>query len=164
MQTFLPYPNFEDSVRTLDNKRLGKQRVEAKQLLDIVEGRTTSWANHPAAKMWMGCPDALKWYLYSCITEWERRGFNNTMAKPFLTSNDTPYPWWLGDDDFHRTHRARLLEKDFNHYHKLFPGDWRFNQGLYIWPVMETQTFEIIIPKKEKNLIDKSRLLNYPTR
>ena len=35
MQTFLPSPNFTESARILDNKRLGKQRVEAKQILQI---------------------------------------------------------------------------------------------------------------------------------
>lgn len=37
MQTFLPYPDFELSVRALDNRRLGKQRVEAKQILLTLE-------------------------------------------------------------------------------------------------------------------------------
>lgn len=35
MQTFLPYANFEASAKVLDYKRLGKQRVEAKQILEI---------------------------------------------------------------------------------------------------------------------------------
>ena len=33
MQTFLPYPDFIASARVLDSKRLGKQRVEALQVL-----------------------------------------------------------------------------------------------------------------------------------
>jgi hypothetical protein len=28
MQTFLPYPGFDESARALDDRRLGKQRVE----------------------------------------------------------------------------------------------------------------------------------------
>jgi hypothetical protein len=36
MQTFLPYPDFQTSAKILDNKRLGKQRVEAKQILEIL--------------------------------------------------------------------------------------------------------------------------------
>jgi hypothetical protein len=31
VNTFLPFPSFEASARCLDNKRLGKQRVEAYQ-------------------------------------------------------------------------------------------------------------------------------------
>jgi hypothetical protein len=37
MQTFLPYKSFKDSARCLDNKRLGKQRVEALQLLKTLK-------------------------------------------------------------------------------------------------------------------------------
>ena len=33
MQTFLPYADFERSLRALDPKRLGKQRVECIQVL-----------------------------------------------------------------------------------------------------------------------------------
>ena len=33
MQTFLPYPSFYFSAKSLDNKRLGKQRVEVLQIL-----------------------------------------------------------------------------------------------------------------------------------
>lgn len=33
MQTFLPYKSFEQSAACLDNKRLGKQRVEVLQIL-----------------------------------------------------------------------------------------------------------------------------------
>jgi len=34
MQTFLPYPDFLQSLQSLDNKRLGKQRVETFQILN----------------------------------------------------------------------------------------------------------------------------------
>ena len=34
MQTFLPYDNFEESASVLDWKRLGKQRVEAMQIVN----------------------------------------------------------------------------------------------------------------------------------
>ena len=33
MQTFLPYENFAASAAVLDNKRLGKQRVETLQVI-----------------------------------------------------------------------------------------------------------------------------------
>jgi Pyrimidine dimer DNA glycosylase len=33
MQTFLPYPDFVACARVLDSRRLGKQRVEALQIL-----------------------------------------------------------------------------------------------------------------------------------
>lgn len=36
MQTFLPYEDFTESARVLDYKRLGKQRVEGLQLIQII--------------------------------------------------------------------------------------------------------------------------------
>jgi hypothetical protein len=36
MQTFLPYPNFAQSAACLDNKRLGKQRVEVLKILNAL--------------------------------------------------------------------------------------------------------------------------------
>ena len=40
MQTFLPYTDFRKSLESLDNKRLGKQRVEAYQIISAITGRT----------------------------------------------------------------------------------------------------------------------------
>lgn len=37
MQTFLPYPQFWESARVLDRQRLGKQRVEALQILKVLQ-------------------------------------------------------------------------------------------------------------------------------
>jgi hypothetical protein len=49
MQTFIPFPNYIRSVQTLDYRRLGKQRVEAMQIINILEGKQVSagWKNHP---------------------------------------------------------------------------------------------------------------------
>ena len=40
MQTFLPYDSFEESASVLDWKRLGKQRVEAMQIVNAIEKQT----------------------------------------------------------------------------------------------------------------------------
>ena len=71
MQTFLPYADFKDSAKCLDFRRLGKQRVEAKQILDIITGvnPTSRWRNHPAVKMWQGYEKALLLYQYEMIKE-----------------------------------------------------------------------------------------------
>jgi len=37
MQTFLPYESFEKSAEVLDNKRLGKQREEILDGIDIAD-------------------------------------------------------------------------------------------------------------------------------
>ncbi len=46
MQTFMPFSSVFDSLHCLDNKRLGKQRVEAYQILQAITGKTKAWLNH----------------------------------------------------------------------------------------------------------------------
>ena len=121
MQTFLPYKGFELSAQTLDYKRLGKQRVEAFQVLNVLLGRTETkakgWVNHPITKMWKGYENALKQYLNNCIYEWIMRGYNNNMEYETIVG-EIVYPQWLGNDLLHSSHRANLLRKDKEFYSK----------------------------------------------
>ena len=75
MQTFVPYTTFAQSLNCLDYKRLGKQRVETKQLLNALAGLTKGWVNHPAAKMWRGHEAALASYGRVCCALWIDRGY-----------------------------------------------------------------------------------------
>ena len=136
MQTFLPYSNFEKTVKVLDDKRLGKQRVEAFQILKALRGdyaKTGAWENHPATRMWRGYSPALTAYMNTCIKEWCCRGKNNTMEKINIHGDDVVLPPWLGDPDFHASHRSNLLRKDpqfYGQYH------WQESDDLpYIWPI-----------------------------
>ena len=49
MQTFLPYPDFAASAAALDTRRLGKQRVEALQVLRALTRVTYGWVGVPSA-------------------------------------------------------------------------------------------------------------------
>jgi hypothetical protein len=42
MQTFLPYPDFKKSIKALDYRRLGKQRVEAYQIIRTLKAAAQS--------------------------------------------------------------------------------------------------------------------------
>ena len=119
MQTFLPYKSFDESLKTLDWRRLGKQRVESMQILNVLLGRTETkgWRNHPITRMWDGYEDALKMYFNLCVEEWVDRGYNNTMVLEDVPEwGKIKYPHWLGDDKFHSSHRANLLRKDKEFY------------------------------------------------
>jgi len=114
MQTFLPYPDFHDSALCLDNKRLGKQRVEA---LTLLRGK---WPNHPASIMWQGYDRCLALYGIVICREWRRRGFKDSCLPEFLerwkssleATESLQTPPWLGDAAFHASHRSNLLRKD----------------------------------------------------
>lgn len=144
MQTFLPYSNFRLSAKVLDYKRLGKQRVEAKQLIDLLTNeekrKNSKWRFHPAAKMWSENVDALKCY-YNCIlSEWIERKYNNTMNfyfdipiyEDFIISHKDKMPWWLGYIPLHASHRSNLLRKDKVFYESF---EWPEVDDLpYWWP------------------------------
>ena len=134
MQTFLPYPSFEKSLVCLDFKRLGKQRVEAFQILNIILKRTNTkgWKNHPSVKMWKNYPNALKLYLNLSIKEWIKRGYQNSMQFEKIRGK-IKMPFWIGNKRFHAAHRSNLLRKDKNYYSKF---KWKENSNLpYSWPI-----------------------------
>ena len=84
MQTFLPYADFAQSARALDRQRLGKQRVEVKQILNVLKKGSGGWANHPAVKMWRGYEMALCNYGIAVCGEWTVRGYKDTLTEFFL--------------------------------------------------------------------------------
>jgi hypothetical protein len=122
----------------LDYQRLGKQRVEAKQLIDTILDRPTKsgkprkgWVNHPAVRMWRNYPGGLQLYYNLVVIEWIDRGYKNTMQ---LEQVQYPVvmPVWLGDEKFHASHRSNLLRKDPEHYSQF---RWTESPDLeYIWP------------------------------
>jgi hypothetical protein len=147
MQTFIPYQDFMKSFKVLDYKRLGKQRVEAMQILNVLTGvqTTKGWVNHPAVRMWESYEDSLMVYHDLCILEWCSRGYQNNMK--FKISNNVyellnlkiELPWWMGIEEIHRSHRSRLIEKDKGFYLPKFPDDEGYNNGKYWWPDCKTK-------------------------
>ena len=126
MQTFLPYADFKKSAECLDYRRLGKQRVEAKQIIDLLEKHDASedisklgWGNHPAVRMWIGYTDCLKLYYKEIVKEWIKRGYKNNIPI-YLELKELPIkiPDWLGRKDFHNAHKSNLLRKDKEFYGK----------------------------------------------
>lgn len=142
MQTFLPYPDFRQSAAALDTPRLGKQRVEALQTLRALVIPEYGWQSHPAIRMWMGHVPALTMYGLAMVDEWTKRGFDDNTRDnicEFAPQAAHPdyaakilLPPWLGDPEFHLSHRSNLIRKDPHFYEQVFPGTER---GLeYVWP------------------------------
>ena len=136
MQTFLPYADFNQSAACLDRQRLGKQRVETKQIYLALTNPSYGWQNHPAVKMWRGCEVALGWYGQAVCREWIKRGYKDTML-PFFDSIATAsieqLPTWFGDTAFHFSHLSNLIRKLPAHYAQLWPD---ISAELpYVWPV-----------------------------
>lgn len=141
MQTFLPDKFYPYSARYLDNKRLGKQRVETLQILNTLSGRSKGWKYHPAVRMWKNFEQQLVIYGLVVCGEWISRGFKDTCKQKiieykylyfdFKTINCCPP--WLGDERFHSSHRAALLKKNFEWYSQF---NWKEEPVInYYWPV-----------------------------
>jgi len=139
MQTFLPYPEFDLSAKSLDYRRLGKQRVETKQIINaLLFGG--GWKNHPAVKMWKGHEYALCEYGFAMCHEWKSRGykdstedfFADTLLSLSSSSNSKVKPSWIGNEDFHMSHKSNLIRKFADHYGKLWPNV--VNDLPYVWP------------------------------
>ena len=139
MQTFLPYADFQKTAECLDFRRLGKQRVEAKQilncLLDNSEKSSKGWSNHPAVKMWSGYEEALKLYHNTMISEWIHRGYKNNMPMFEIDESNVEYPPWFGVERFHESHQSNLMRKNYFHYLEFF-GEMRDDLN-YVWPTKD---------------------------
>jgi len=135
MQTFLPYPSFAASAKSLDRQRLGKQRVETMQILQVLTGAKSGWKNHPAVKMWCGFEGQLASYGVAICLEWKSRGYRDTCLQKIealAAPGVGPKPPWMGLDDFHRSHRSNLLRKKPEHYGQLWND---VSDDLpYVWP------------------------------
>jgi len=141
MQTFLAYDDYQMSAKVLDKRRLFKQVVEAKQILaslghDIRKNDKTRYKpthkNHPAIKMWRNYQNSLKQYHNIFLEECFSRGIKTPMSLlPIMGSIIAPR--WLGDSNFHKSHRANLLRKDKEFY------------GVYGWT--EPNTLEYVWPE-----------------
>jgi hypothetical protein len=134
MQTFLPYADFKASASALDYRRLGKQRVEALQILQILHGRLSRWSSHPAVIQWKGYEGALSHYGMTICLEWKARGYVDNLLPRFKKLQQAFFflPEWMGFEPFHASHRSNLLRKNKDYYSQF---NWKEPPNLpYVWP------------------------------
>ena len=156
MQTFLPYADLRASSVVLDDRRLGKQRVETFQILRALTWPTYAWKNHPAVRMWRGFVPALVAYGLANCAEWSRRGYADSVGPQLLgwtgghPPRDLELPPWFGLEAVHRSHRSALVRKDPAFYRPLFgqvPDDLP-----YAWPATVFPSWPLRLPAAESEL------------
>jgi hypothetical protein len=143
VQTFLPHPDLAASAAALDDRRLGKQRVETLQILRALHLEDYGWGRHPAVTMWRGHTRALVAYGLAIVDEWVARGHADTTRSQIaeFAAPDPVAPWdalapdevppWWGRADLHRSHRAALVRKEPEAYADLAVDD---PEEPYVWP------------------------------
>lgn len=156
VNTFVISTDLTQCARQLDYRRLGKQRVEAMQIIKALEGGNPGWSKHPATLMWKDHVSHLKVYCNHMIREWIRRGYNNTMQlydldeslyhvvpcdfdgitarflSPFTAHS---FPSWFSFPPFIYAHRAALVRKDPVFYASLLDEEVaKYMYRGYLWP------------------------------
>lgn len=158
MQTFMTHDNYTDTAKALDNKRLGKQRVEAYQILKALRGDyndTGAWVNHPATVMWRNHQYELALYGLTISMEFYERGFDGyammmkftDLCNDLQSGNRESYPWWINHQLLHLTHQSNLMRKNAEFYEFDVP-----NNIPYVWPLDDEQAFRLGTFKKGDNL------------
>ena len=140
VQTFLPFADFRQSANVLDAARLGKQRVEALQVLRAIVLPSYGWQSHPAMQMWRGYVPALTRYALDMVDAWTDLGHADS-TRPLITefapAAAAPgvalaMPSWMGNEALHLSHRSNLIRKAPEFYAPLFPGV--ADDLPYVWP------------------------------
>ena len=153
MQTFMTRYGMWSTARDLDDKRLFKQVVEAKQIAMWYFCYNEDFpGNHPATKMW----DGHEHYLlnYGAVMAGEVCRRNDTMTagqhgaalemmawfakhqKQFrldFPGIPATQPDWMRSREFILSHRSNLVRKDEAYYGRLFPTVDADRP--YLWPL-----------------------------
>jgi hypothetical protein len=139
MQTFVTFRDWAQTSSALDDKRAGKQRLEAKQILEHLLGEAPDfYPNHPVMDMWRGYEFALGIYGIQFCMDWYLKRNNNDTIQFEIQNllkkhNVGPFvsPPWRDDKDLMRSHRSNLVRKDPS-YKKVFP---KTPEDMpYLWP------------------------------
>lgn len=110
--------------------------MECKALLTSIETKS-GWYTHPCTQMWVTCEAALVNYAIEICKESRSRNCNDQML-PYFENLAIKYgkvymPYWLGQEDFHASHRSNLLRKLPSWYKWL---NWKEPDNLpYVWPI-----------------------------
>jgi hypothetical protein len=135
------------SAKVLDRQRLGKQRIETKQIVQTLlgESKGLGWANHPAVLMWKGHEYQLCIFGVWTCREWILRGYEDNQLTWFVSKSlelswsgaSELYPLWFGNERVHGSHKRKLIWKDPDWYLPRFPeyyGEKFDEEPAYFWP------------------------------
>jgi hypothetical protein len=123
-------------MQCLDKSRLGNQVW--REGITLIRG---GWPNHPASKMWQGHFYHLGLYLLEGIKVLAERGkyYGEIEAKIRAEmekhNHNQTAPHWVGNEQFHSSHRSNLLRKNPVWYGQF---GWTESPDMeYIWPTKQ---------------------------
>lgn len=171
MQTFVTYKDWAKTASSLDNLRLGKQRLEALQTMRQLMYGEGGYPHHPVNKMWRGYEFALGIYgMQMCMAWHTQRRFVDTILFDFKREieelkrrdGDASFasPPWRQDADVMRSHRSNLIRKERERaagaagYAAKFPktdDNWP-----YLWAFVsqdDPSKYELMVSKADKKRV-----------
>lgn len=130
MQTFLPSTDFVECASILDSKRLCKQIVECKQ---IING---NFKYHPIHKLWNNHIDYLRQYTYCMCNEYSKRYNKKHSLFDEICINDYNKNLSFLDfiDDYSilcLSHRVNLQRKNSLYYKQYVYDLTKYPEGYY---------------------------------
>lgn len=99
MNIFLPYEDSPTlSAQVLDDKRLLKQILETRQILQVAEGASEGFKNHPITKHYIEYLEFLIYYGYCCCVEYKYRfhkehAYYNFFKEEYFNMNKEKLFW-----------------------------------------------------------------------
>lgn len=102
-----------ETAQALDEKRLRKQIIECRQILDALNGKTKAWRNHPAVLQYEGYEPYLEYYI-ECFEAYLEgmhiQAFNASLYA------DTYFKPLFHTEPYFDSMKRRLYTKDPVHY------------------------------------------------
>lgn len=155
IQTWLPLPDFKNSLVTLDDGFLTYQRLHVLELMEHFHAipeedshlpgdyESHDLDGHPLVDMWVGYELQLIEYGLQACEGWSLRNKREDPLYQHLANHqqwanteDATFdkPNWMGDIDFHLSHQAELLRRNHPHYSEHFLSDHTTAGRKLIWP------------------------------
>lgn len=95
MNIFLPYENSPTySAAVLDDKRLLKQILETRQILQVAEGESEGFKNHPITKHYIQYKAFLAYYGFCCCLEYMYRFNKKHKYYDYFDKKNIMYKDW----------------------------------------------------------------------
>ena len=108
MQIFLPFKDVYKTAICLDPRRLNKQIIECKQILNVYRGISKAWMNHPITKMYKNYSAFIEIYMHCLIAV--KNGHHIDAQKIAMTSHIL-IPSFI-TDEYCDNMKRRLYTKD----------------------------------------------------
>lgn len=102
-----------ETAQVLDKRRLRKQIIECRQILDALNGKTKAWRNHPCTVQYEGYEQYLMNY-HDCL-----RLFANGLIEQAKDISDVTDRWFkplFHTEPYFDSMKRRLYTKDPVHY------------------------------------------------